>query len=225
MTESMSMPYQEVCPMLRNKLRAMLAAKPNYQRLAYIESTGKQVIETGMKPNNNLTVFMDFQLVSTAFDGSNRCGCSYYADGHRYRPLKLTTGYIQKAQMATGRQLSLITADTQRHRIVYNDVNGNALYDGARAVKVYQTISPPDDVGVGVFGQCQTITNSPLHYVENTLVKMRLYELIGYDKVSGEEIYHAVPVLDSQGTPCLYDKVSGRFEYDMIGQEAFNYDV
>lgn len=54
---------------------------------------------------------------------------------------------------------------------------------------------------------------------------MRLYELIGYDKASGEEIYHAVPALDSQGTPCLYDRVSGRFEYDTIGQEAFNYAV
>lgn len=211
--------------MLRSKLRAMLSAKPMYQPLAYIESTGKQIIETGMKPNNNLTVLMDFQLVTTAFDGSNRCGCAYYADGHRYRPLKLSTGYIQTAQMATGRQLSRITADTQRHTIIYNDANGNALYDGARAVKVYQSISPPDDVGLGVFGQCQTIPNSTLHYSESTLVKMRLYELIGYDKASGEEIYHAVPVLDKNGTPCLFDKIGKKFEYDIIGEEAFSYAV
>lgn len=211
--------------MLRSKLRAMLSAKPNYQRLSYIESTGKQIIETGMKPNNNLTVYMDFQLITTVFDGNNRCGCAYYADGHRYRPLKLTAGYIQTAQMGTGRQLSRITADTKRHTIIYNNAQGNALYDGANAVNVYQAISPPDDVGLGVFGQCQTMPDSTLHYSESTLVKMRLYELIGYDKESGEEIYHAVPVLDSQGTPCLYDKVSGRFEYDTIGQEAFNYAV
>lgn len=211
--------------MLRSKLRAMLSAKPNYQRLSYIESTGKQVIETAMKPSNNLTVYMDFQLITTVFDGNNRCGCAYYADGHRYRPLKLTSGYIQTAQMATGRQLSRITADTKRHTIVYNNAQGNALYDGANAVKVYQSISPPDDVGLGVFGQCQTISDSTLHYSESTLVKMRLYELIGYDKASGKEIYHAVPVLDNNGVACLYDKVSKKFEYDIIGKEAFSYAV
>lgn len=212
--------------MLRSKLRAMLSARPNYQRLSYIESTGKQVIETGMKPSNNLTVYIDFALTETVYDYiANRCGCAYYADGHRYRPVKLSAGYIRAVQMGSGSESGGIVLDKKRHRILYNDTKGNVVFDDSKAVKIYNSIAPPDNVGLGVFGQCQISSLSDLHTSEKTLVKMRLYELIGYDKSSGEEIYHAVPVLDSQGTPCLYDKVSGRFEYDIIGQEAFNYAV
>lgn len=208
--------------MLRNKLRAMLAARPNYQRLAYIESTGKQVIESGMKPNNNLTVFMDFQMIQTEYSGTtNTFCCAYYAEGHRYRPLKILNNVFQIPYMGGYTAMTQINADKKRHTILYNDANGNAIWDGVNKGRVYQAISPPTDAGIGVFGQIGTSG----YYAGNSLVKMKLYELIGYDKVSGEEIYHAVPVLDSQGTPCLYDKVSGRFEYDMVGQEAFNYDV
>lgn len=47
----------------------------------------------------------------------------------------------------------------------------------------------------------------------------------GVYQASGEEIYHAVPVLDNNGVACLYDKVSKKFEYDIIGKEAFSYAV
>lgn len=218
------MPYQEVCPMLRSKLRAMLSAKPNYQRLSYIESTGKQVIETVMKPSNNLTVYMDFQLTQTTYEGSNRFCCAYYADGHRYRPLKIYNNRFQIQKMSGASIASETAVDKNRHTILFNDVNGNVLWDGVNKGKVYLPISPPDDVGLGVFGQCQLKASSP-NYGTDSLVKMRLYELIGYNKATGEEIYHAVPVLDNNGVACLYDKVSGRFEYDIIGQEAFNYAV
>lgn len=211
--------------MLRSKLRAMLSARPNYQRLSYIESTGKQIVETGMKPSNNLTVYMDFQMVQTAYTGtSNSFCCAYYADGHRYRPLKVYNNRFQIQKMSGASIAAETAVDKNRHTILYNDSNGNALWDGVNKGKVYQAISPPDDVGLGLFGQCQLRPATP-NYAPDSLVKMRLYELIGYDKASGEEIYHAVPVLNSQGTPCLYDKVSGRFEYDIIGQEAFNYAV
>lgn len=200
----------------------MLSAKPIYQRLAYIESTGKQVIETGMKPNNNLTVFMDFQMIQTEYSGTtNTFCCAYYAAGHNYRPLKIINNTFQIPYMGGYTAMAQIKADKKRHTILYNDVNGNAIWDGVNKGRVYQAISPPTDAGIGVFGQ---IGNSG-YYAGNSLVKMRLYELVGYDKVSGEEIYHAVPVLDSSGIPCLYDKISGKFEYDFAGEEAFNYAV
>lgn len=210
--------------MLRSKLRAMLSAKPMYQPLAYIESTGKQVIETGMKPSNNLTVFMDFQLTQTTYEGSNRFCCAYYADGHRYRPLKIYNNRFQIQKMSGASIAAETAVDKNRHTILFNDVNGNALWDGVNKGKVYQSISPPDDVGLGVFGQCQLRPATP-NYAPDSLVKMRLYELIGYDKASGEEIYHAVPVLDKNGTPCLFDKIGKKFEYDIIGEEAFSYAV
>lgn len=210
--------------MLRSKLRAMLSAKPMYQPLAYIESTGKQVIETGMKPSNNLTVFMDFQLTQTTYEGSNRFCCAYYADGHRYRPLKIYNNRFQIQKMSGASIAAETAVDKNRHTILFNDVNGNALWDGVNKGKVYQSISPPDDVGLGVFGQCQLRPATP-NYAPDSLVKMRLYELIGYDKASGEEIYHAVPVLDKNGTPCLFDKIGKKFEYDIIGEEVFSYAV
>lgn len=210
--------------MLRSKLRAMLSAKPMYQPLAYIESTGKQVIETAMKPNNNLTVFMDFQLTQTTYEGSNRFCCAYYADGHRYRPLKIYNNRFQIQKMSGASIAAETAVDKNRHTILFNDVNGNVLWDGVNKGKVYLPISPSDDVGLGLFGQCQLRPATP-NYAPDSLVKMRLYELIGYDKASGEEIYHAVPVLDSQGIPCLYDKIGKKFEYDIIGQEAFSYAV
>ena len=210
--------------MLRSKLRAMLSAKPMYQPLAYIESTGKQVIETGMKPSNNLTVFMDFQLTQTTYEGSNRFCCAYYADGHRYRPLKIYNNRFQIQKMSGASIAAETAVDKNRHTILFNDVNGNALWDGVNKGKVYQSISPPDDVGLGLFGQCQLRPATP-NYAPDSLVKMRLYELIGYDKASGEEIYHAVPVLDKNGTPCLFDKIGKKFEYDIIGEEAFSYAV
>lgn len=210
--------------MLRNKLRAMLSVKQDYQRLQYIESTGRQIIETGMLPSSNLTVFMDFQLTQTAYDSNNIFCCAYYADNNRYRPLKVEGGYFNISVMSGYTSVAKITADKKRHTILFNDVNGNALWDGVNKGKVYKAISPPDNVGLGVFGQCQRSSSTP-NYASNSLVKMRLYELIGYDKSSGKEIYHAVPVLDSKGIPCLYDMVNKRFEYDAIGQEVFNYAV
>lgn len=210
--------------MLRNKLRAMLSVKQDYQRLQYIESTGRQIIETGMLPSSNLIVFMDFQLTQTAYDSTNTFCCAYYADNNRYRPLKVEGGYFNISVMSGYTPVAKITADKKRHTILFNDVNGNALWDGVNKGKVYKAISPPDNVGLGVFGQCQRSSSTP-NYASNSLVKMRLYELIGYDKSSGKEIYHAVPVLDSKGIPCLYDMVNKRFEYDAIGQEVFNYAV
>lgn len=210
--------------MLRSKLRAMLSAKPMYQPLAYIESTGKQVIEIAMKPSNNLTVYMDFQLTQTTYEGSNRFCCAYYADGHRYRPLKIYNNRFQIQKMSGASIAAETAVDKNRHTILFNDVNGNALWDGVNKGKVYQSISPPDGVGLGVFGQCQLRPATP-NYAPDSLVKMRLYELIGYDKASGEEIYHAVPVLDKNGTPCLFDKIGKKFEYDIIGEEVFSYAV
>ena len=210
--------------MLRSKLRAMLSAKPMYQPLAYIESTGKQVIETAMKPGNNLTVYMDFQLTQTTYEGSNRFCCAYYADGHRYRPLKIYNNRFQIQKMSGYASSVEMKVDTKRHTLLFNDTNGNVIWDGVNKGQVYKAIAPPNDVGVGVFGQCCLKTSSP-NYSADSLVKMRLYELIGYDKASGEEIYHAVPVLDKNGTPCLFDKIGKKFEYDIIGEEAFSYAV
>ena len=210
--------------MLRNKLRAMLSVKQDYQRLQYIESTGKQIIETGIKPENNLTVFMDFQLTETVYGSTNTFCCAYYADNNRYRPLKVEGGYFNISVMSGYTSVAKITADKKRHTILFNDANGNALWDGVNKGKVYKAITPPDNIGLGVFGQCQRSSSTP-NYAPNSLVKMRLYELIGYDKTSKKEIYHAVPVLDSNGIPCLYDMVSKRFEYDTIGLEVFDYAV
>ena len=60
-------------------------------------------------------------------------------------------------------------------------------------------------------------------FIASTVTPMKLY---GYSITNskGEYVQNLVPILDSNGTPCLYDIVKRRFHYNQ-GTGDFKYKI
>lgn len=118
----------------RNAFLMSGAKLPYDAEIEYLESTGTQWIDTGVRPNGQTDFLVDTQFRSL-IGGGNRFGCRDVSSG---RPaFGLITHSSESALSISIARLSasiwndLIPADTQRH--VYSFLGGFAYFDGANA--------------------------------------------------------------------------------------------
>ena len=196
--------------------------------LDYIDSTGKEYIDTGFKPNQDTRVRAKFyinepgnysnrQLFSARqnnryYGESKLNNDSYNGIFNDYYGTKFTNLYANDIKVFNPIYDPLVyplTIEIYKNKNVsYYNVNG---YKGmfARDYINFQL-----DYTMYIF--CANHTGRPYE-----LSNLRFYYLKLYD--NKKLIRDYIPVLDYDGIPCLYDKVEGKFYYN-IGTGGFLYE-
>lgn len=170
-----------------------------FTRLEYIEATGTQWIDTGIK---QAKFEHDIQFSNT----KNRDLMGNSASGGQY----WGANTAKTAYEFSGANISL--NPTIRRIVVYNNIDSKAISlstEGITHINARTYASIPTTYGLL---RC----NNSTYYC-----KAKLYGFKAYDE-SDNLIADYVPVLDKQGKPCMYDTVSKQPKYN-DGTDEFLY--
>ena len=173
-----------------------------YTAVEYIQTSGSQYVDTGVKASASVGMSADFCFVD--INGSQNLAQVYSQPekhqitvlqvGNIYGNIKFVCGYYRTSN-------AIKDADTDRHIYHFNaDGQYTVEMDGIQYKKAdpSQTTFPADARNLWLF-----VRNSP--YV-NEYARMKLYSCAIYD--NGIKIRDFKPCLDANGVPCLYDLIS-----------------
>ena len=171
-----------------------------YIKLEYIESTGKQWIETNVNSNNakiDITCLFTkinntSQVMINCIKGT-KCWFGLSGDGR----INVDRTYIDSVY----NQKNTYTIEYKNNIIKLSDINGNINQREGRTEIPFCLFSA--NGGYGSFA--------------------KLYGCQIYD--NDELVRDYIPVLDQNKVPCLYDKVENKFYYDQGNKEEFKYEV
>ena len=186
--------------------RLMMSFEKKYTPVKYLESTGTQYIDTNYKPNGNTIIELKYQ---TPTQNTIQQGISGARDRGNNR-FSLFTGTVKngfQADYATTGSLSY-----------YND---NILGVDGTAINVIKmsnsfTINNNDIKKISK----EIFQNSQNMYLfannNNGIAQLPMKGYIWYFKIyEGDTLVRDyIPVIDSSGRPCLYDKVEDKFYYN-----------
>ena len=183
-----------------------------YTRCEYLESNGEQIIFSNELPSDDLTVDVTFALSKKITTYStNIFVTAYYADGERYRPIKIMNGLFVCQRMGDASSIFSIKQDLNKHNFKYNTTEGKVYWDGIEKGNVYKSINPPDNLPLGIFGQVQ---KNSQNYAGNSRCEMKLYDYKTYYKSSGLLKSRYIPCIDKNNNPCLYEIISEKTFYN-----------
>lgn len=178
--------------------------KENHTELEYLESTGTQYIDTDFKPNNNTRIIVRAKMKTFAtefFFGTRTSGTN-----------KTFTALFEKQAVSNGTYRidyskainRLVSASSYDDDIHYFEIDKGKLFFDNVEYKAKSTVKFQCDYNLVLFGvnTSNTITKSVAY----------IYDCKIYD--NDVLIQHLVPVLDSNNTPCMFDKVNSKFYYN-----------
>lgn len=187
-----------------------------YTAVEYIQTSGSQRIDTGVKSSASVGMSADFCLVDTH---SNQNLAQTYSDQERYQILVLMAtnwdGTVRFIRGYFNTIKPIKEADTDRHIYHFNaDGQYTVEMDGIQYEKAdpSKTTFPADARNLWLF-----VRNSP--YVDG-YAYMKLYSCAMYD--GGVKIRDFKPCLDADGVPCLYDLISKTAFYNQ-GSGSFTW--
>lgn len=170
--------------------------------LVFLESDGASYIDTGFKPNQDTRVVIDYEILDTNtaeahISSARTSGSTPLWTLYSTSALKLVTRY------GTG-AIQTLTSPTGAGRYLF-DKNKNILsIDGIQVNEVaYETFSVTSTLTIFARNDGTAV---------NAYNKGRLYSYKLYDNDTLIRDY--IPKADAQGTPALFDKVSGTYYYN-----------
>ena len=175
-----------------------------YTAVDYIQTSGSQRIDTGVKSSASVGLSADFCFVDAR---SNQNLAQTYSDSEHYLLMVLMISRWGSPDGAAwfvcgyNAVQYFKKADTDRHVYHFNaDGQYTVEMDGIQYKKAdpSQTTFPADARNLWLF-----VRNSP--YVDG-YAYMKLYSCAMYD--GGRKIRDFKPCLDADGVPCLYDLIS-----------------
>ena len=172
--------------------------EPEINFVEYIESSGTQYIDTGFKPNNNTRVVMDIWPKETstrpffgAREGSGKNFIAWIMSATEYR----SDFYNNNRTVTTSNTASRISLDKNGNVCHFGTVSANNA-DGS-----FQT-------PLNMF-LLATWTNGA---IDSRKMAAKLYSCQIYD--NNVLIRDYAPVIDPDGVPCLYEKLSEQYVYN-----------
>lgn len=173
----------------------------DYTELEYLESTGTQYIDTGFTPDENDKMWLDFyptKLQSACF-----AGCRNSGSGDRFT---INTGNNNKTQyggIGDSGNVSLGNHTVARHTASIE--NGLFTYDGKEVVVSSEKIGELTSKYTVYLFACNTDGAT----LESAC---RIYSC----KIWNNDtlVHYYIPILDWDGIPCMYDKVTGEKLYN-----------
>ena len=190
-----------------------------FTAVEYIQTSGGQRIDTGVKASASVGMSADFCFVDAR---TNQDLAQVYDGAEKYQLLVLMVsswgspdgavwflcGYLDAQQYFK-------KADTNRHIYYFNaDGQYTVEMDGIQYKKAdpSKTTFPADARNLWLF-----VRNSPF---VNEYARMKLYSCAMYD--GGVKIRDFKPCLDADGVPCLYDLISKTAFYNQ-GSGSFTW--
>ena len=187
----------------------------------YLESNGTQYIDTGVKAYSDLCTEMQFRAITLKPGYDWGVGVTDYTNGSVFY-LPITKGnnanIFEIHQTTTNTSVTTVTADTNDHTIAFNyratsNSNPCYMYDGTNKGTL-ATFSQTTNKTIPLFARNWNGTMGKAH--------IRIHWCKMYNSVTGVMVRDFIPVLDSQGVPCMYDKVTQAFFYN-AGTGTFSY--
>ena len=199
--------------------RLMMNFDKKYERVEYIESTGTQYIDTGVKGNSEIKIDTIFEITNTKaiqfFFGSRQSTyaqtfsfiCANYTDN----PWTFRSDFNNKLGQIQTERISNMTGYPFFH--VIKDKNVTTIENNE-----YQ-----NDISYSNFTSNYNIYIFTVNTNNNTsnFSYMKLYSCKIYD--AGVLVRDFIPVRDLSNRPCLYDKVEDKFYYNK-GSGEFLYE-
>jgi len=175
-----------------------------YTPIEYLESTGTQWIDTGYIPTIKTAIETDYQYIyNPNVNPDSQFGAGNDADSSRFRfsgnPKTGTMGCSLGSYIPLPDISSL-----DRHILKINAVNQTCSVDD-------YTIQQTRDTFIG----CGTRTFFLFNLNNGTNI-YKHYARVFYLKIWDNDVLvrDFIPVLDKNGTPCMYDKVEKKYYYN-----------
>ena len=190
---------------------ALLGMSACFAEDAYIESDGKQAIDTRYKLKSTTKIEIDFQFTSvygqnTVFGNytGNDLGVRLYVGGGTDTPANWSFVYGYKSASEDPGWYNIVHYDTERHTAMIDFAGKTADFDGQTGTLDASVIRDDveSSVTLSVFGQ--KYSNGTISLIP----KMKLYSFRIYE--SGTPVRDYVPCL-RDGVAGLYDKVDKTF--------------
>lgn len=175
----------------------------------YLQSTGTQYIDTGIKSQVGIKIEMDFEPEQ---NGQVWCG-SHFNSPNMSLLCKSdgTWGYVVDATIYYGN--SSVQLQRQKVSFEMNSSSQNIKVNGSTVLSSSKSISGVSNANLYLFCRNESSISSL------TKASMKLYEAKIY--LDGTLLRHFIPVLDTDNVACLYDLVSQEYFYN-IGTGNFN---
>lgn len=168
----------------------------------YLESSGTQYINTGVKPSNNTRVVCDFQFVNTASTQYLFCArgvASGYAN--RFGLLLHASGYFRSDYGSTNVNFSTSVTVGDRHTV---DKNGaTCTIDDTSVTNTIATFTGSYEMNLFAGNTGGSATE---------LATVKVYSCQVYD--NDNLIRDFRPCYDPDGVACLYDEVTETYFYN-----------
>lgn len=178
----------------------------DYIELEYLESDSTAYIDTGISGgNDNLAINVTFLI--SKFVSNGYVYANFIESGYNVTRLKL---YNTQTQLNTSLNIintnyyTIYTSGIGKKMTVYQDIN-HIVVDGL----VY--VAPNRDLGKINTANITLFNRSIENPVERD-IGLRVYSMQILD--NGNLIRDFIPVLDSYGVPCMYDRVTNEFFYN-----------
>lgn len=187
--------------------------KIQYTPVNYIESTGTQCINTGIRPRANICTEIKFRYTHIYTNKVQQLA-GVYNNASPYRYYTLTQTYKSGVSIFvtfTGGSSSTQVqspADTNWHIIKYNDENHKILFDGVSKATSPSSWSINNVRPLPLFCR-QDGDWSPKEYSEVQIEYCKIW-----DTRTNQMLRDFIPVLDGNNVACLFDKVSKTFFYN-----------
>lgn len=188
----------------------------------YIESSGTQYIDTGITPDNTTTFDITFAfhtIHETQAVLGTRSGMD---DGFSFNLFLHKRPYYDNGMLrwdqgtVTGEYVDLPLNEWKKINIVKGTDSVTFTSNDLSVTQSIQNETWSLDSNIHVFTQNQT------SQTEERKAKIKLYDFKIYK--NGTIVREYIPVLDKNQTPCLYDKVSNTYFYNM-GEDDFGYSM
>ena len=182
---------------------------PYGRHLQYLESTGTQYIDTGVKPDYANGDRTEISFYRAGYPLYQPCvfGCreTIYVNGFYVLPLAMSAnGTVSRKEITWASKI-------QDYTIAVDD--NNITIDGAILAAMPECVTCT--VNMTLFALLNGNGTIQAYYSG-----MKLYDWKYYR--NGMLAQHLIPVLDKSGVPCLYDTVTRTFKYN-AGTGTFNY--
>lgn len=186
-------------------------AKKYKCRVEYLESTGTQYIDTGIKGKNNID--FDYKCIFTNLDGTAQCVGGNWS-GAGTSTVSLYLGLIRTngnfAYHYDGTQSPVVVMNTTVQDTPYS-IQGH-MWTGEQYMVINGTKS-----SVGTISSTFTSSlNMYLFGINNNGLSNPAYMKLYYCKIYDNDVLvrDFIPVLDNSGRPAMYDQVSGHLFYN-----------
>ena len=175
----------------------------NYTQVEYIESTGTQWIDTNIALKNDYNYEVEFSIPHTTSADWHMMGSD---------PLVLFGCYNSKFRLVgnTGSAQTILyeNQDTDKHKIII----GKYCYFDNKILINGTNVQEDTNRKFFLFASQNNSNRNTANLSPNS--KFIIYNCVIKNTINNKILRDMVPVLDGLGTPCLYDKVSGRYFYN-----------